>query len=80
MVPGLLTPLSPQEEATLRRAALGVTQPADLPAKDVERLKAPGTDRRARRQLALTSLGKQRYLALPKSVALEAGAITRPRG
>jgi hypothetical protein len=37
---GLLAPLSPHEEVTLRRVAIGIAKPADLPARDVERLKA----------------------------------------
>jgi hypothetical protein len=37
---GLLAPLSPNEEVTLRRVALGIARPADLPGKDVKRLKA----------------------------------------
>ena len=36
---GLEAPLSPHEEVTLRRVALGVAHPADLAAKDVDRLK-----------------------------------------
>jgi len=36
---GLLAPLSPHEEVTLRRMALGIANPTDLPARDVERLK-----------------------------------------
>ena len=35
---GLLATLSPHEEVTLRRVALGIAQPRELPAKDVERL------------------------------------------
>ena len=37
---GLLAPLSPHEEVTLRRVAIGIAKLADLPARDVERLKA----------------------------------------
>ena len=35
---GLLAPLSPHEEVTLRRVAIGIVKLADLPARDVERL------------------------------------------
>ena len=37
---GLLAPLSPHEEVTLRHVALGIANPADLAARDVERLRA----------------------------------------
>ena len=36
---GVLTALSPHEEVTLRRVAIGIAKLADLPARDVERLK-----------------------------------------
>jgi hypothetical protein len=67
---GLLAPLSPHDEVTLRRVALGIAQPADLPAKDVERLKALLLIEEHGAGLRLTPNGKERYLALPNSFAV----------
>jgi hypothetical protein len=67
---GLLAPLSPHEEITLRRVALGIAQPADLPAKDVERLKALVMVEEHGAGLRLTPIGKERYLALPNISAV----------
>ena len=67
---GLLAPLSPQEEVTLRRVALGIAQPADLPAKDVERLKSRLLIEEHGAGLRLTPNGKERYFALPNSFAV----------
>jgi hypothetical protein len=67
---GLLAPLSPHEEVTLRRVALGIALPADLPAKDIERLKALILVEEHGIGLRLTSVGKKRYLALPNSSAV----------
>ena len=64
---GLLAPLSPHEEVTLRRVALGIAQPVDLPAKDIERLKALVLVEDHGASLRLTPVGKKRYLALPNS-------------
>ena len=36
---GVLPALSPHEEVTLRRVAIGIAKLADLPARDIERLK-----------------------------------------
>jgi hypothetical protein len=44
-MPGLLAPLSPHEEVTLRRVAIGIAKLADLPAPDVARLKLSGSGR-----------------------------------
>jgi hypothetical protein len=71
---GLKTPLSPHEEVTLRRIALGVANPADLPAKNVERLKALVLIEEHGAGLRLTPVGKRRYLALPNSGAVDSGA------
>jgi hypothetical protein len=64
---GLLAPLSPHEEVTLRRVALGIANPVDLPARDVERLKCLLLIEDCRVGLRLTPAGKKRYLALPNS-------------
>jgi hypothetical protein len=70
MVRGLLAPLSPHEEVTLRRVALGIAQLSDLPAQDVERLKALLLVEEHGAGLRLTPVGKKRYLALPNSSAI----------
>jgi hypothetical protein len=67
---GLLAPLSPHDEVTLRRVALGIANPADLPAKDTERLKALLLIEEHGGGLRLTPVGKKRYLALPNSSAV----------
>ena len=60
----LLAPLSPNEEITLRRVALGLSPARDLPPRDLARLAAlalvDATDDGPR----LTLLGRQRYHAL----------------
>jgi hypothetical protein len=64
---GLLAPLSPHEEVTLRRVAIGIAKPADLPARDVERLKTLMLVEQNGDGLQLTPVGRERYLALPNS-------------
>jgi hypothetical protein len=71
---GLLAPLSPHEEVTLRRVALGIANPADLPSQDVERLKFLLLIEEFSAGLRLTPTGKKRYLALPNSVAFDPDA------
>jgi hypothetical protein len=71
---GLLAPLSPHEEVTLRRVALGIASPADLPTQDVERLKTLLLIEEVSAGLQLTPMGKRRYLALPNSIAFDSGA------
>jgi hypothetical protein len=67
---GLLAPLSPHEEVTLRRVALGIANPTDLPTRDVERLKSLFLIEECGAGLRLTPTGKKRYLALPNSSAV----------
>ena len=67
---GLLAPLSPHEEVTLRRVALGIAKPVDLPAGDVERLKSLLLIEDYSAGLRLTPAGKKRYLTLPNSSAV----------
>jgi hypothetical protein len=71
---GLLAPLSPHEEVTLRRVALGIANPSDLPARDVERLKSLLLIEEFSAGLRLTPIGKKRYLALPNTAAFDSGA------
>ena len=63
---GLLAPLSPHEEVTLRRVAIGIAKLADLPARDVARLKVLLLVEE-NGGLRLTPAGRERYLALPKN-------------
>jgi hypothetical protein len=67
---GLLSPLSPHEEVTLRRVAIGIATLADLPARDVERLKALMLVEEDGGGLMLTPAGRERYLALPNSAGI----------
>jgi hypothetical protein len=71
MTCGSLAALSPNEETTLRRVALGVTKAATLSQSDVARLLALGLIGDKAGALALTSKGRERYLALPRRVALD---------
>jgi len=71
---GLLAPLSPHEEVTLRRVALGIASPTDLPTRDVERLKSLVLIEEYPAGLRLTPTGRKRYLALPNSAAFDSGA------
>jgi hypothetical protein len=71
---GLLAPLSPHEEITLRRVALGIANPTDLPTRDVERLTSLLLIEEYRAGLRLSPTGKKRYLAHPNSAAFDSGA------
>jgi hypothetical protein len=71
---GLKAPLSPHEEVSLRRVALGVAHPADLAGRDVDRLKSLLLIEEVNGGLRLTPLGKQRYLALPKNAGFDTSA------
>jgi hypothetical protein len=69
---GLLAPLSPKEETTLRRIALGIADPPSLPAGDVIRLKQLDLVQDANDTLQLTATGKQRYSMLSRSTLFPA--------
>jgi hypothetical protein len=71
MTRGSLAPLSANEEVTLRRVALGITQAADLSELDIKRLKALSLIEANGGGLRLTATGRERYLALPKSATVE---------
>ena len=58
---GLLAPLSPNEELTLRRVALGIALANDLPAADVLRLRNLALIEDRGERFGLTKLGKERY-------------------
>jgi hypothetical protein len=58
---GLRAPLSPNEELTLRRVALGIALAKDLPSADVLRLLKLALVEDRGEHLGLTTLGKERY-------------------
>ena len=58
---GLLAPLSPNEELTLRRVALGLALAKDLPAGDVLRLRNLALIEDRGERFGLTALGRQRH-------------------
>jgi hypothetical protein len=61
MARGLRAPLSPNEELTLRRVALGIALAKDLPAGDVLRLRNLALIEHRGERFGLTALGKDRY-------------------
>jgi hypothetical protein len=70
MARGRTAPLSPNEEVTLRRIALGISQAKQLPTHDVDylvRLRLVDDDEG---RLKLTDLGRERYQALPRPAAI----------
>jgi hypothetical protein len=65
MTRGKRAPLSPHEEVTLRRIALGITQ---APHKsDIKRLKALSLIEENGGGLGLTPMGSKRYLSLQRA-------------
>ena len=68
MARGSLAPLSANEETTLRRVALGVSERATLSKVDVERLELLTLVEETDGVLRLTSTGRERYVALLKSI------------
>ncbi len=58
---GLLAPLSPNEELTLRRVALWIALANELPATDVLRLRNLALIEDRGERFGLTELGKERY-------------------
>lgn len=83
---GILAPLSPNEEITLRRVALGFGARNRLPMQHVQRLESLALIEEADGVLRLTELGLQRYAGLSRPVKwqTESGAedvsrlLTRP--
>jgi hypothetical protein len=71
MTRGSLAPLSPHEEVTLRRVALGIAQAPHLSKSDVKRLKALSLIDENDGGLGLTPAGRERYLALAKSAVVD---------
>ena len=66
----LNAPLSPHEEVTLRRVALGIANTRDLSQQDLRRLKQLELVVEVRGQPELTALGRKRYYALPRAIEL----------
>jgi len=62
-------PLSPNEEVTLRRVALGVSPMKDLAPRDLMRLKSLALVEIDAGVARLTDSGRQRYSALPRASA-----------
>jgi hypothetical protein len=62
-------PLSPNEEVTLRRVALGISPMKDLAPRDLMRLKSLSLVEVDAGVARLTDFGRQRYSALPRSGA-----------
>jgi hypothetical protein len=71
MTRGSLAPLSPHEEIILRRVALGIAQSPQLSKSDVKRLKALSLIEENGGGLGLMPAGRERYLALAKSAAVD---------
>ena len=65
---GILAPLSPNEEITLRRVALGFGRRAHLPEQHIRRLEQLALVEEADGTLRLTELGLQRYASLERPV------------
>jgi hypothetical protein len=70
MLRGQTAPLSPNEEITLRRIALGVAPVDELRPRDVARLETLALVQRVDERLVLTSVGRSRYEALPRATDL----------
>ena len=67
---GPRVPLSPHEEVSFRRVALGISKAELLPPRDVERLKALSLIEGNESHLRLSPTGRKRYLALPNVTAV----------
>jgi hypothetical protein len=71
---GLRAPLSPREEVSFRRVALGISKAKLLPARDVAYLIRLCLVAENDGRLSLTDLGRERYRALPKASGMTAVA------
>ena len=74
---GLKAPLSPHEEVTFRRIALGISKANLLPARDVAYLIHRCLVDENQGRLKLTDLGRERYQRLGNGAATS-NARTRP--
>jgi hypothetical protein len=66
----LKAPISPHEEVTLRRIALGISKANLLPARDVAYLIHLRLVDEKEGRLRLTVLGRERYQGLPNDAAM----------
>ena len=71
---GLIAPLSPHEEVTLRRIALGIPKASQLPPRDAAHLIRLRLVADNEGRLSLTDIGRERYRALPKAAGMTAVA------
>ena len=67
---GLKAPLSPHEEVTFRRIALGISKAKLLPARDVAYLVRLRLVDENEGRLKLSDLGRERYQGLPNSAVM----------
>lgn len=72
MLRGQTAPLSPKEEVTLRRIALGMAPLDELSPHAVRRLTALALAKRDGERFVLTPLGAARYETLPRATRSEA--------
>jgi hypothetical protein len=72
---GTVAPLTPREEVTLRRVALGISTPDALPQRDLAKLTTLRLIELSDGVLRLTSLGQQRYSQLPRAIS----SVDEPR-
>ena len=70
----LIAPLSPHEEVTLRRIALGISKASQLPPRDAAHLIRLRLVADNEGRLSLTDIGRERYRALPKVAGMTAVA------
>lgn len=71
MIRSLNAPLSPHEEITLRRVALGAAAEGDLPVRDIARLRSLALVEGRAERVRLTASGRSRYESLrrtPRSI------------
>jgi hypothetical protein len=69
---GALAPLSPNEEVTLRRIAIGIATVSELRSRDVTRLIRLLLVEQREGRFVLTDQGHARYRSLPKASDMNA--------
>lgn len=67
MIRSLNAPLSPHEETTLRRVALGAVIEGDLPVRDIARLRSLALVEGRAGRVLLTPTGRSRYESLRRT-------------
>jgi hypothetical protein len=68
---GALAALSPNEEVTLRRIAIGIAMVSELRSRDVTRLIRLLLVEQREGRIVLTDQGRARYRSLPKAPAID---------